>query len=720
MAAARPDTAELRSAVQALRQALERLELISRDSKALEKDIKKAADALAERQLGEFLSGMSVDELSRDKRGIRVSALKSAGVENLGQLYRRSRGSLESIPGIGENGAALIHSTVQTIANTAREGLHIRLSAEDDSRELRALLPLLHHYAAASQPRMAAEEMLADFGEEIRIALSVSKRALGPLAWLFSTPKDRKNAIAAAEDVLALSRCGITDKAALIHADFHKSAPKGDAMEAFRKNSAPFAITLEYVCGMAAAGSAPGAVPAELAQAVNARKLDLSLLRATLRPYQSFGAKYILSQKYSLLGDEMGLGKTMQAIAAMAALKAEGGQHFLVVCPASVLVNWCREVEKHSMLPVTEIHGADRLDELNAWMQKGCVAVTTYETARSFSLPGNFSLSMLIADEAHYVKNPAAQRTRALVQLCERAQHILFMTGTPLENNVDEMCALLDILKPETAIKARELKYLSNAPQFRESIADVYLRRSREDVLTELPEKIEKDQWCRPTAEDWKWYFAEVLARNFMGMRRIGWHTRDLAKSSKARRLAEIIDMARQEGRKILVFSYFRDTVDRVMLLAGENAFGPVNGSVSSAKRQQIVDDFTAAPEGAVLVCQITAGGTGLNIQAASVVVFCEPQIKPSLETQAISRAYRMGQSRSVLVHRLLCEGSIDEDMLSLLRDKQELFDCFADESVAGSESLADEEMRSWVNRLIDTELARIEGGNIPFSPPES
>ena len=718
MAIQRPDTAQLKAAAQALRQAMTQLEDIRRDSRALEKDIKKAANALAERQLDEFLSGMSVDELARDKRGIRVSALKNAGIENLGQLHRRSRASLESIEGIGQTNAALIHNTVQTIAGTAREGLRLRLSAEDKSKELSRLLPLLHSYSAAAQPRMAAEELLTDFGEEVDIALSVSKKALSPLGWLFSSPGEKKNALAAAGDVLALSRCGIIDKAALIHADFRQSAPKGDALEAFEKNSSAFAVTLEYVCGMNAAESGPGAVPAELAQAVNARKLDLSLLRATLRPYQNFGTKYILSQRCTLLGDEMGLGKTMQAIAAMAALKAEGGRHFLVVCPASVLVNWCREIEKHSLLPVTEIHGADKKDELSAWLSGGCVAVTTYETARAISLPEGLSLSMLIADEAHYIKNPAALRTQSLIRLCARAEHILFMTGTPLENNVDEMCALLDILSPETAVKARELKYLSNAPQFRESIAGVYLRRSREDVLTELPDKIEKDQWCRPTAEDWKWYFAEVFARNFMGMRRIGWHTEDLSRSSKARRLAELIGMARQEGRKVLVFSYFRDTVDKVLRLAGDNAFGPINGSVPSAKRQQIVDDFTAAPPGAVLVCQITAGGTGLNIQAASVVIFCEPQIKPSLETQAISRAYRMGQSRTVLVHRLLCEGSIDEDILSLLRDKQELFDFFADESVAGSESLADEDMRSWVNRLIDAELARIEAQGAE-KPPE-
>lgn len=711
MALSRPDPKQIKAAASALQSAVDKLERIRQDSKALEKDIKKAADALARQQLIRLLSGMSVDELSRDRRGIRVSALKNAGIENLGQLYKRSKGSLENIDGIGQTNAAMIYSTVQTIASTAREGMRLRLSADEESPELLRLIPLLHRYAAASHARMAAEELLADFGEEIDLALSVSAPARSAFGWLFSSGRTRQYAADAAEDLLSLSRCGITDKAGLIWEDFQQSRPAGDAMEAFRKNSAPFAITLEYISGMDAAGTVPDAVPAELAQAVSARKLDLSLLSATLRPYQLFGTKYILTQKYSLLGDEMGLGKTMQAIAAMAALKKENDQaRFLVVCPASVLVNWCREVAKHSALPVTEIHGSDRIDELYDWLHYGCVAVTTYETARCIVLPEGFRISMLTADEAHYVKNPLALRTRALTALCRVSDHVLFMTGTPLENNVDEMCALLDILDPQVAEKARELKYLSNAPQFRESIATVYLRRTREDVLTELPEKIEKDQWCRPTAEDWKGYFAEVFARNFMGMRRIGWHTEDLTKSSKAQRLLEIMELARQEGRKLLVFSYFRDTAEKVLRLAGENAFGPINGSVPSAKRQEIVDAFTAAPEGAVLVCQITAGGTGLNIQAASVVVFCEPQIKPSLETQAISRAYRMGQARSVVVHRLLCENCIDEQMVSMLREKQELFDSFADLSVAGSESLADEEMRTWINSLIDSELEKARG----------
>ena len=711
MAVNRPDIALSKEAAQRLNFALSQLDAIRRDSKALEKKIKKAADALAEKQLVGLLRGMSVDELNRDKRGIRVSALKNAGIENLAQLYPRSRSSLESIEGIGESNAGMIYHAVQTIASTARENMRLKLSADDESRELSELVGLLHQYSAAATPRMAAEELLADFEEEIDLALSASKTARSRLSWLFATGSERQRSSAAAEELISLSACGIVEKAALIRKDYDASRPQGEAMALFRANSAPFAVTLEYACGMSAAAEGEQAIPAELAQAVNRRELDLSLLNATLRPYQSFGTKYILSQKFSLLGDEMGLGKTMQAIAAMAALKAEGGEHFLVVCPASVLVNWCREVAKHSRLSVGEIHGADKIDELYDWLHQGGVAVTTYETARSIVLPEGFRLSMLIADEAHYVKNPFALRTRALMELCSVSEHVLFMTGTPLENNVDEMCALLDILSPDTAARARELKYISNAPQFRETVASVYLRRTREDVLTELPDKIEKDQWCRPSAEDWKGYYTEVFARNFMGMRRIGWHTDELSKSSKAQRLLEIVEQARQEGRKILVFSYFRDTAEKVIRLLGDNVFGPINGSVPSARRQEIVDAFSAAPEGAVLVSQISAGGTGLNIQAASVVIFCEPQIKPSLETQAISRSYRMGQSRTVMVHRLLCENSIDEQMISMLREKQDIFDNFADQSVAGTESLAEEDMRTWINQLIDGELEKLRDG---------
>ena len=122
--------------------------------------------------------------------------------------------------------------------------------------------------------------------------------------------------------------------------------------------------------------------------------------------------------------------------------------------------------------------------------------------------------------------------------------------------------------------------------------------------------------------------------------------------------------------------------------MLGERCVGPINGSVPPQRRQEMIDEFEKAPAGAVLAAQIQSGGTGLNIQCASVVILCEPQFKPSIENQAISRAYRMGQSRNVLVYRLLCEDTVDEKIMDMLREKQAIFDAFADQSSVAEETM--------------------------------
>lgn len=176
--------------------------------------------------------------------------------------------------------------------------------------------------------------------------------------------------------------------------------------------------------------------------------------------------------------------------------------------------------------------------------------------------------------------------------------------------------------------------------------------------------------------------------------------------------MLELIEDAKSDGRKIIVFSFFLNTISRVCELLGEACTPPINGSVSPQRRQEIIDQFNAAPAGTVLPTQIQAGGTGLNIQAASVVILCEPQFKPSIENQAISRAYRLGQARNVLVYRLLCEDTIDERICELLEQKQAVFDAFADESVAANESLELDE--ATVGTLIQQEIDRINAKNAP------
>ena len=207
----------------------------------------------------------------------------------------------------------------------------------------------------------------------------------------------------------------------------------------------------------------------------------------------------------------------------------------------------------------------------------------------------------------------------------------------------------------------------------------------RSDVLTELPELVESDEWCNMTAEEEKIYEDAILGKRFADARRVSWNINDITNSSKANRLLEILEEAEEENRKVIVFSFFLDTLQKVCDLLKDKCVGPINGSVSPQRRQEIIDEFTNSPNGSVLVAQIQSGGTGLNIQCASIVVICEPQFKPSIENQAISRAYRMGQARNVLVYRLLCEDSIDEKLSKLLDKKQLIFDTFADESVSAN-----------------------------------
>ena len=216
------------------------------------------------------------------------------------------------------------------------------------------------------------------------------------------------------------------------------------------------------------------------------------------------------------------------------------------------------------------------------------------------------------------------------------------------------------------------------ATGFRKAVAPVYLRRDQSDVLAELPPRIDTEEWVDLEGQALAAYRDAVASGNFMAMRRAAYAPRTPEHSAKLRRLVEIVDEAASNDRKVVVFSYFRDVLEIVAAELGAAAVGPLTGSVSPSVRQDMVDKFTARKGPAVLVSQIQAGGVGLNIQAASVVILTEPQWKPTMEDQAIARCHRMGQVRSVDVHRLLAEDSVDQRMLEILATKAILFDEYA------------------------------------------
>lgn len=703
------DSAEVKRTIKTHRALLENLASVENFCEILKEEILRASDVLVAEEVMRLLKDIPVEEINRGKLGIRVKALREQGYQTIADLASASVYAITSVHGVSEDGARTIKKIVNDIIATTRKNAKIRISEDHKTTSTTRLVSALSKFRNSEPFVDECRNLLANARPNIEQSIQELSPAANSIKWFFTTNAKKQQAMDAYEMLTVL-----------LDGPYYQSAKESlDALAAinntsvstvwadFSENSVSFFNILEKINpGVLGTSDAIYGLPEDLAKEIQDQVFFPDGLRCTLRRYQQWGVKYALHQERVLLGDEMGLGKTVQAIAAMVSLKNTGATHFVVVCPASVLSNWCREIRKMSQLSVTMVHGNGRDTALQAWIQSGGVAVTTYETTGYFDLHQDFRFSMLVVDEAHYIKNPEAQRTIHVKRLCKCAERLLFMTGTALENRVEEMVELIKLLQPQVASEIRGMEFLSSAPQFREKVAPVYYRRRREDVLTELPDMIENREWCVMTPTEEAIYEEAVLNRRFAEARRVSWNVPDLSESSKASRMMEIIADAEEEGRKVIVFSFFLDTIRKVTALLGERCYGPINGSVSPENRQKIIDEFSTAPAGSVLAAQIQAGGTGLNIQSASVVIICEPQFKPSIENQAISRAYRMGQTRNVLVHRLLCDDSVDERITTILESKQAIFDAFADESVAATESMELDDKT--FGNIIEEEIDRI------------
>lgn len=693
---------ELHTVSQPLRQA----ETVLEDDKAA---VKAAGNCLAEREALRILQGVPVEELNREKGGFRVKSLRDSGYDMLADVLNATPPQLTSVKGISAEGAAEIKQIATERQQQALASAVIRLSFDDQNNDATALVCAVYRYLQHNDSLSELTRLQARYGASISRAEETLCRVGNGALWLFTADEERRRTAEAYRLLKELlqGEYGQTLRRLSAVQSAVNFAP-AQAWQDFAQNSVRYFTAIETISpGLLGSSRAEYGLPEDLAHAVQQEPVDTRGLRCELRRYQEWGVKYVLHQKRVLLGDEMGLGKTVQAIAAMVSLRNAGCSRFAVVCPASVLSNWCREIAKHSDLTVMTVHGSTRQTALQEWLRQGGVAVTTYETTARIALPEDCSVDMMVVDEAHYIKNAEARRSINVKKLCQQAQRLLFMTGTAIENRVDEMIALVSVLQPEIAQRIKGMAFMSSAPQFREAVAPVYYRRRREDVLTELPDKLESMEWCTLGREEEQLYEQAVLAQKYADARRVSWAVDDLSQSSKANRLCELLEEAREEGRKAIVFSFFLDTISKISQLLGDRCVGPINGSVSPQRRQELVDAFNSAPSGAVLTAQIQSGGTGLNIQSASVVVLCEPQFKPSVENQAISRAYRMGQARNVLVYRLLCENTVDEKITDLLREKQAVFDAFADKSIVADETTELDETS--FGDIMQSERERIE-----------
>ncbi|MFE3198053.1 DEAD/DEAH box helicase [Embleya sp. NPDC059237] len=678
--------------------------------------VRSALSPLRAELVAAALARIPIDQLREATDGrLRLGALEAAGFATVGAVYDAPPYRLRQVPGVGEQTAAQAVGAARRIARAVEDTVTVRIDPDRPTEQTTALVRALYTLVAADPEARRT----AAIAEDLTGRLVAPRTAAGPgrsrlRMWFARTDKRERVAAALAELHTLISDAAERELPLLFaQASTDLLRVPGSDFEAwcdFEQRPADYYALLDTIAGRVPdRDAAEGFIPAEIAERVNAQPLDESLLLASLRGYQSFGARFALRQRRSILGDEMGLGKTVQAIAALAHLAAGGHHRFLVVCPSSVLINWEREVRKHSKLRPIVVHGRTRVEAFGHWQESGGVAITTFDGLKTLPAPtAEAAVGMLVVDEAHYVKNPDTGRSRALAGWTEHAGHVLFLTGTPMENRVAEFRSLVQRLQPDLVPGIHGRDALAGSRAFRMAVAPAYLRRNQEDVLTELPALLRVEEWEEFSAADRNAYRDAVAAGNFMRMRRAAYVCAD--DSAKLERLRELVSEAAEIDLKVVVFSFFRDVLATVgAALDGPRCFGPITGAVAAAHRQKMVDEFSAVSGHAVLLAQIQAGGVGLNLQAASVVVICEPQVKPTTEQQAEARVNRMGQVRAVQVHRLLSPDSVDQRMLDILAEKSALFDAYARRSdlAEASPDAVDVSDETTVRRIVEDEQRR-------------
>ena len=629
-------------------------------------------------KVNEEIRQVPITDLTKSFTRLPLQALEANHITTMYDLLKYNHRQLEALNGIGDETADKLMLALHRSTAAIKNQIHYRIDLEHLTDRDKEILQEIYFYLHTKENYAKLNVIYQETERGIQEAYDNSGLIQNFFGWIFSSRKKKQKFLTAVEDVKYFNQSSYAETimqfydncTALKNVDFET------ILQDYKENAIQYYTVIEKFADIEIKDDVDEDIDVSLLKQIQATPLFLESFHTELRHYQEFGTKYILHQKRVLLGDEMGLGKTIQAIAAMNHLHHKGHRYFLVICPAGLLLNWKREIEKLTDMQAYMLHGTG-ISDFEIWKSDGGIAIINYEGLDKIIFDKDFPLDMVVVDEAHFVKNKEAQRTRNTVRMIEQAEYALYMTGTAIENNVDEMCYLLECLNPSIAIEVKDMKYLAKADLFRKKIAPVYLRRKRTDVLMELPELTIHDEWCMMNEEEIVSYRKAVESGNFMAMRRVSW---DSFNSTKAERMVELCLQALGEGRKVVIFSYFLETLSFVTDLLLGKSLPIISGKLSLEKRQEILKQFDE-PIARVLPMQIHAGGIGLNIQTAEIVILCEPQLKPSDEMQAISRVYRMGQINHVFVYRLLSANTIDEALVKRLHEKQNIFNQFADES---------------------------------------
>ncbi len=461
-------------------------------------------------------------------------------------------------------------------------------------------------------------------------------------------------------------------------------------------------------------------------------------LQTVLREYQKEGFQWLKTlASYSLnalLGDDMGIGKTLQIIALLESeLLEKGSTTSIVICPSSLMLNWIKELDKFTKhLTYCMISGPSKKRKQQiAHAQNYHVLITSYDyMKRDIEEYTSLTFSYCILDEAQYIKNPVTKNAKAVKQL--QAKHKVALTGTPIENSLSELWSIFDFLMPSYLFSYQEFrKRFERAiikdqdeevlQQLKNMIRPFLLRRLKKDVLKELPDKIEQTLFIELEEEAKTLYTANIssmrqelhnhLQQNGLPasrmiilsmltrLRQLCCDPRLLYENysqigAKLHACMELIEHCRQASKKVLVFSQFTSVLHLLQqqLQQRKIAYYTLQGSTPKPQRQQMVDHFQT-DKTPVFLISLKAGGTGLNLTSAEVVIHFDPWWNLSAQHQASDRAYRIGQHRNVHVYKLIAKDTIEENILQLQAQKESLHDSLIQRSEDILSSLSKEDI---------------------------
>jgi SNF2 family DNA or RNA helicase len=437
----------------------------------------------------------------------------------------------------------------------------------------------------------------------------------------------------------------------------------------------------------------------------NINNRDIALpqsFKGTLREYQINGFKWFKTLSEigfgGILADEMGLGKTIQTIAF---LLCEQNKKTFIVCPTSLIYNWKEELEKFApSLKVLIVHGPERIERING-ISEYDVILTTYGTLRKdIGHYGDIIFDYCIIDEGQNIKNASTQNTKVIKEI--KAKTRFALTGTPIENNLTELWSIFDFVMPGYLYSKEkfEEKFIlrgeDNLEGLKILIKPFILRRTKKEVMRELPDKIEKKFFVEMTASQKTVYsnyikrIRDIMKNNVDEKIEILSYLTKLREicldpsliledydggSGKLNVAVELIKEHTDSGGKVLLFSQFTSALVKIeeLLNKQEIKFFHLDGKTKPKDRIKRVKEFNGSESVKVFLISLKAGGTGLNLTAANLVIHFDPWWNPAVEDQATDRAHRIGQTNIVEVIRLVSKGTIEEKIILLQQDKKEL-----------------------------------------------